>query len=163
EPGAWPAATPAETGLDPQRLDAAIAYHHAHETRWRRDFITDRGVFVGVADEPESAGSVLGPIRPRGGPSGLVVRGGRAGPEWGRLVGEGGETDGVEMSFSIAKSYLAALTGVAVARGLIPSIDARVADTATDDGFVSAQNRGITWRHLLQQTSEWSGSVFGKP
>jgi CubicO group peptidase (beta-lactamase class C family) len=156
EPGAWPAATPAETGLDPQRLDAAIAYHHAHETRWRRDFITDRGVFVGVADEPESAGGVLGPIRPRGGPSGLVVRGGR-------LVAEWGEADRVEMSFSIAKSYLAALTGVAVARGLIPSIDARVADTATDDGFVSAQNRGITWRHLLQQTSEWSGSVFGKP
>ena len=81
--GDWPAVTPAEAGLDPQRLDAAITYHRAHETRWRRDFITDRGVFVGVADEPESAGGVLGPIRPRGGPSGLVVRGGRLVAEWG--------------------------------------------------------------------------------
>ena len=39
---------------------------------------------------------------------------------------------------------------------------ARVADHALDDGFTSEQNRDITWRHLLTQTSEWSGSVFGK-
>ena len=155
-PDHWPTATPEDAGLDAQRLEAAIAYHHAHETRWRRDFITDRGVFVGVADEPETAGGVLGPIRPRGGPSGLVVRGGR-------LVAEWGETARVEMSFSIAKSYLAALAGVAVGRGLIRSIDDRVSDTASDDAFDGAQNRGITWRHLLQQTSEWSGSMFGKP
>ena len=154
--GDWPTATPEDAGLDAQRLDAAIAYHHAHETRWRRDFITDRGVFVGVADEPEAAGGVLGPIRPRGGPSGLVVRGGR-------LVAEWGETERVEMSFSIAKSYLAALAGVAVGCGLIRSIDDRVSDMASDDAFASAQNRGITWRHLLQQTSEWSGGMFGKP
>ena len=154
--GDWPAATPADAGLDPQRLDAAIAYHRAHETRWRRDFITDRGVFVGVADEPDSAGGVLGPILPRSGPSGLVVRGGRVVAEW-------GETERVEMSFSIAKSYLAALAGVAVARGLIRSIDDHVSDTATDDEFASPQNRGIRWRHFLQQTSEWSGTVFGKP
>jgi len=155
-PDAWPAAAPAELGLDPHRLDEAIAYHLAHETRWRRDFITARGVFVGVADEPDNAGGVLGPIKPRGGPSGLVMR-------RGYLVAEWGETERVEMSFSIAKSYLAALTGIAVARGLIRSIDDRVSDDATDDAFASEHNRMVTWRHLLQQTSEWSGTVFGKP
>jgi CubicO group peptidase (beta-lactamase class C family) len=67
------------------------------------------------------------------------------------------------MSFSIAKSYLSTLAGVAVARGLIRDLDDRVSDSAADDGFASAQNRGITWRHLLQQTSEWSGTLFGKP
>jgi CubicO group peptidase (beta-lactamase class C family) len=154
--GDWPTARPEDAGLDAQRLDAAIAYHHAHETRWRRDFISDRGVFVGVADEPETAGGVLGPIRPRGGPSGLVVRGGR-------LVAEWGETERVEMSFSIAKSYLAALAGVAVGRGLIRSLDDPVRDYATDQDFASEQNRAITWRHLLHQTSEWSGTLFGKP
>ena len=106
----WPTATPADVGLDARRVDEAIAYHRAHETRWRPDFITERGVFVGVADEPERAGGVLGPIRPRGGPSGLIVRGGR-------LIAEWGESERVEMSFSIAKSYLAALAGVAVGRG----------------------------------------------
>ena len=152
----WPTATPAEMGLDPRRLDEAIAHHVAHETRWRRDFITARGVFVGVADEPDSAGGVLGPIKPRGGPSGLVLR-------RGYLVAEWGETERVEMSFSIAKSYLAALTGIAVARGLIRGLDDPVSEYATDDGFASEHNRMVTWRHLLQQTSEWSGAVFGKP
>src|SRR5205807_260766 len=34
---------------------------------------------------------------------------------------------------------------------------------ALDDGFESPQNRPITWRHLLHQTSEWEGTLWGKP
>jgi CubicO group peptidase (beta-lactamase class C family) len=67
------------------------------------------------------------------------------------------------MSFSIAKSYLAVLAGLAVARGLIRSIDDPVRDYARDDGFASPHNRTITWRQLLQQTSEWQGTLWGKP
>jgi CubicO group peptidase (beta-lactamase class C family) len=155
-PGDWPTAKPGEAGLDAGRLDGAMEYHRAHESPWRRDFITDAGRFIGVADEPDSAGGVIGPVKPRGGPSGLVVRGGRVVAEW-------GETERVEMSFSIAKSYLAALAGVAVGRGLIKNLDDPVRAYATDDGFDSEQNRTITWRQLLQQTSEWSGTLFGKP
>src|SRR5207247_1138133 len=81
----------------------------------------------------------------------------------GRVVADWGDTERVEMSFGIAKSYLAALAGVAVAHGLIETIDDPVRDYATDNAFVSEQNRAITWRHLLQQTSEWSGTLFGKP
>jgi CubicO group peptidase (beta-lactamase class C family) len=50
-----------------------------------------------------------------------------------------------------------------VARGLIRDVDDAVAGYALDDHFTSAQNRGITWRHLLQQTSEWQGTLWGKP
>ena len=32
-----------------------------------------------------------------------------------------------------------------------------------DDGFASPHNRAITWRHLLQQTSEWQGTLWDKP
>ena len=67
------------------------------------------------------------------------------------------------MTFSIAKSYLAVLAGVAVDRGLIRDIDEPVHAYGLDDGFESPQNRGITWRHLLQQTSEWQGTLWGKP
>jgi CubicO group peptidase (beta-lactamase class C family) len=49
-----------------------------------------------------------------------------------------------------------------VGDGLIKSIDDKVAGYVEDDGFASAQNRDITWRHLLTQTSEWQGTVFGK-
>src|SRR5207245_1548065 len=45
--------------------------------------------------------------------------------------------------------------------GLAAAIDYHRA--ALDDGFESPQNRPITWRHLLQQTSEWEGTLWGKP
>ena len=32
-----------------------------------------------------------------------------------------------------------------------------------DEGFASPHNRAITWRHLLQQTSEWQGVLWDKP
>ena len=67
------------------------------------------------------------------------------------------------MTFSIAKSYLALLTGLAVDRHLVRSVDDRVADYVTDDGFTSGQNAPITWRHLLEQTSEWQGTLFDRP
>jgi CubicO group peptidase (beta-lactamase class C family) len=36
-------------------------------------------------------------------------------------------------------------------------------DYALDDGFDSPQNRSITWRHMLWQTSEWEGTLWDKP
>ena len=152
----WQARPPAELGLDPAALDAAIAFHRAHETPWRPDFLTASGRYVGVADEPESMGGALGPVFPRGGPAGLILRGGVIAAEW-------GDTRRADMSFSIAKSYLAVLAGIAVARGLIRDIDDRVADYPGGEAYRDDQNRGITWRHLLQQTSEWQGTLFGKP
>jgi CubicO group peptidase (beta-lactamase class C family) len=67
------------------------------------------------------------------------------------------------MTFSVAKSYLAVLAGLAVARGLIRAVDEPVRVAAPDADFASPQNRDITWRHLLQQTSEWQGTLWGKP
>ncbi|HXJ80432.1 MAG TPA: hypothetical protein VMS64_17355 [Candidatus Methylomirabilis sp.] len=83
---AWPAG---DLGFDPSGLAEAIVFHRAHETPWRPGFITASGRYIGVADEPESSG-VLGPVRPRGGPNGLVVRGGRIAAKWASLVAEHG-------------------------------------------------------------------------
>jgi CubicO group peptidase (beta-lactamase class C family) len=147
---------PALPGMRADGLAAAIEYHRAHETRWRHDFLTEAGRYIGVDDEPPAPDDVLGPVRPRGGANGLILRAGVVAAEW-------GDTGRADMSFSVAKSYLAALAGVAVMRGLIRSIDDPVRDHALDDGFESPQNRSITWRHLLQQTSEWQGTLWGKP
>ncbi len=137
-------------------LAAAIAYHRAHETSWRRDFLTESGRYIGVNDEPPAPGDVLGPVRPRGGPNGVILRGGS-------LVAEWGDTHRADMTFSVAKSYLAALAGLALMRGLVKDLDDPVRPYALDDGFDSPQNRAITWRHLLQQTSEWQGTLWSKP
>jgi CubicO group peptidase (beta-lactamase class C family) len=81
----------------------------------------------------------------------------------GWLVAEWGDTARADMTFSVTKSYLALLAGLAVADGLIKSLDDPARELALDDGFESPQNRAITWRQLLQQTSEWEGTVWGKP
>src|SRR5262249_36174582 len=132
-----------------------IEYHRAHETTWRRDFLASSGRYIGVADEPPAPGDVLGPVEPRGGPNGLVLRDGVIAAEW-------GDTSRPDMTFSIAKSYLAVVAGVAADRGLIRDLDDPLHGYGLDDGFDSSHNRSITWRHLLQQTSEWQGELWGK-
>ena len=87
-------------------------------------------------------------------PGGLILRGGRIVAEW-------GDTARADMTFSIAKSYLAILAGLAFDDGLI-ALDDPVARTVDDPAFASAHNAPITWRHLLQQSSEWQGELFGK-
>jgi CubicO group peptidase (beta-lactamase class C family) len=133
-------------------LDEAIRYALAHETPWPRDLRVhlESGFF-----EPPPHNEVLGPIRPRGGPNGLVIRGGEVVARW-------GNTRQVDFSFSVAKSYLSLLAGIAWADGLFREMDEPVRLTVKDGGFEGPHNGAITWRHLLQQTSEWEGTLFGK-
>ena len=133
-------------------LDEAVRYAISHETPWPRDL---RAHIEAGFLEPPPHNEILGPIRPRGGPNGLVMRGGEVVARW-------GDTRQVDFTFSVAKSYLSLLAGIAVADGLIREIDEPVAATVDDGGFEGAHNGAITWRHLLQQTSEWEGTLFGK-
>jgi len=151
-PAPWPAVPPAEAGFDPHRLEEAIAFAMAQETPWPRDL---RAHLESGHFEPPPDNAILGPVAPRGGPNGLILR-------HGRLVARWGDTRQVDMTFSVAKSYLALLAGLAVADGLIPDLDARVAESVEDGGFEGPHNGAITWRHLLQNTSEWEGTLFCK-
>jgi CubicO group peptidase (beta-lactamase class C family) len=67
------------------------------------------------------------------------------------------------MTFSIAKSYLSILAGIAYDCGLIPDPDEPINRRVVDDAFAAPHNRAITWSHLLQQTSEWEGTLWDKP
>jgi CubicO group peptidase (beta-lactamase class C family) len=133
-------------------LDEAVRYAESHETPWPRDLRAhiEAGFF-----EPPPHNEILGPIRPRGGPNGLVLRRGDVVARW-------GDTRQVDFTFSVAKSYLSLLAGIAVADGLIRELDEPVRLTVDDGGFAGPHNGAITWRHLLQQTSEWEGTLFGK-
>ena len=149
---AWPSATPQEAGFDSGRLEAAIAFAAAHESPWRRDIAAQlaAGNF-----EPPPDNEVIGPVAPRGAPNGLLLR-------HGKLIASWGDTRQVDMTFSVAKSYLSILAGIAVADGLIPDLDEPIARTVGDGGFEGPQNSRVTWRQMLQLTSEWEGSLFGK-
>jgi len=149
----WQRAEPEAAGLDRAALADAVAFAQAHETPWGRNLhkvITD-----GHFEEGPHAG-IIGPTRPRGDANGLVRR-------FGRIVAGWGDTRRVDMTFSVAKSYLSILAGLAVDDGLIADLDEPVARTVQDGGFEDRHNGAITWRHLLQQTSEWEGTLWGKP
>jgi len=150
---AWERCQPADAGLDPALVEAAARGAFEHETPWSRDLA--QMIATDFGEEPPW-NEALGPVRPRGGPNGLVVRGGRIVAEW-------GDTVQIDQTFSVAKSYLAILAGLAWDRGLLPDIDEPVCRTVDDGGFDPPHNHRITWRHLLQQTSEWEGELWGKP
>jgi CubicO group peptidase (beta-lactamase class C family) len=69
------------------------------------------------------------------------------------------------MTFSVTKTFLSTVVGVAYDRGLIKNVTDRVATYMPQgvDLFSSAHNAPITWEHLLRQTSDWSGTLWGKP
>ncbi len=147
----WQRSPPADLGMSAGQLDEAVSFAQSHEIEWPRD----PGKANVTADPPEHAAK-LGPFRDRGGPAGIVLRSGCIVAEWGDLAR-------VDLTFSATKSYIATLAGLAVDRGLIRNVNDRVSDYVHDDTFASSHNGTITWRHLLQQTSEWEGTLFDKP
>jgi CubicO group peptidase (beta-lactamase class C family) len=152
----WKTLDAAAAGFDPGRLSAAVAFAETHETSWPYD-LEKEGNTPGMTQiEKAPWNEILGPLKPRGRPNGLVLRAGRIVAQW-------GDPSRVDMTFSIAKSYLAILAGLAVGDDLIASIDDPVSAAVDAPEFASARNRKVTWRHLLTQTSEWEGTLFDKP
>jgi CubicO group peptidase (beta-lactamase class C family) len=151
----WQLQDPSKYGMDSTKLDEIVAFANDHETMASQD-LAEGIASVLQAQEPAPWNEILGPTKPRGKPNGLIMR-------HGRLVAEWGDTERVDMTFSATKSYLGILAGVAVARGLIRSVDDPMRDYALDDGFDTPHNATITWRHMLQQTSEWEGTLWDKP
>lgn len=144
----------AAAGFDLAALAAAVAFARAHESTMNRDI--GQALADGHFGEPWPIGQTIGPVKDRQDPSGLILR-------HGQLVTSWGDIDRVDMTFSISKSYLAICAGLAVDDGLIGDIDAPVRDLVDIDLFASRQNRAITWRQLLQLTSEWQGTLWDKP
>jgi CubicO group peptidase (beta-lactamase class C family) len=146
---------------DRQELTAlmpAANWAGANEIPWSRDLAIE---IPRQFDEEPPWNEVLGPVRPRGGPNGLVLRGGKIAAEW-------GDTVQIDQTFSVAKSYLSILAGLAFDRGMIRDVHEPVGrtpgiDWGDDGGFEGPHNGKITWHHLLQQTSEWEGTLWDKP
>ena len=148
----WERRAPEAVGLDPEKVRQAVAFAQEHEVAWLRNLRAQ--IEKDVANEPYPA--VLGDTKDRGGPAGMIVRHGYIAAEWGDVFR-------VDMSFSLAKSYLSALAGLALDRGLIKNIDDPVWKYVHDGGFDSPRNSKVTWRMLLNQTSEWEGVLWDKP
>jgi len=141
-------------------LAQAARFAQAHEVPWSRDpkaAPAPGQVPWGVHhDDPPPFNRLRGPVHARGPQSGIVRQRGEEVAAW-------GEPERPDLTFSVAKSYLALLAGVAQGQRLLPDENAPVVARLPGIGFDSTHNRAVTWAHLLTQTSEWEGSCFGLP
>ena len=142
---AWQHKQPEAVGMDSALLDQAVAYAKTQASTIPADFST----------QVETFGRVLGPLpKERGETNGMIVRNGYIVAEW-------GDTRRVDPTYSVAKSFLSTLCGLAVDRGMIKSVQDPVKKYVSD-GYDTPHNAKVTWEEHLQQTSEWEGTMWGK-
>ena len=146
----WQQKTPDEVGLDPGRIQEAVNFALSNEYAGEKDLRL--AILKGFSREPGH--TLLGPTKERGGPAGAIIKDGY-------LVAQWGDIERVDMTFSVTKSYLSTTAGLAVEDGLITSVQDLVQDYVWDDTYRGEHNSQITWEHLLHQTSDWSGTLFG--
>jgi CubicO group peptidase (beta-lactamase class C family) len=176
-PGAgedWQHRTPQQVAIDPARLKEAIDFAVSKESKAPRNL--ELAHYQTFGREPFGDG--VGPFKERGDPTGLIIR-------HGYIVAEWGDPHRVDMTFSVTKSFLSTTVGLAYDRGLIRDVQDRVRDYmapvvvfAPDSRtsraerlgesevlqpFETEHNRKLTWDHLLRQTSDWEGTLWGKP
>jgi CubicO group peptidase (beta-lactamase class C family) len=151
----WQRRTPQQAGFDPARLADAIAFAVANENPLPKDLVLAHAQTY-AANEPFDA--LLGPVKERAALNGLIVHRGYVVADW-------GETRRVDMSFSVTKTFLTTVVGLAWQKGLIRDVNDRVRGymPAGVDMFEAPHNQPITWDHLLRQTSDWQGTLWGKP
>lgn len=170
----WVHKKPEEVGVDAVKLKEAVDFAIAHETKSPRSM--EQNHYQTFGKEP--FGDAIGPMKERGAPTGIIIKNGYVIAEW-------GEPYRPDMTHSVTKSFLSATVGLAFDRGLIKNISDTVyrdmapihlyapietGNKADHFGkpqmlelFNTPHNRTITWNDLLRQTSDWEGTLWGKP
>jgi len=146
----WETRTPRQVKLDTDAIQQAVDFVKNNEYSGEKDLRL--AILKGFSREPDH--KLLGPTKERGGPAGMIIKDGYIIAQW-------GDIKRVDMTFSVTKSYLSTTTGLAIDDGLISSVKDKVDEYVWDGTFRGAHNEQITWEHLLHQTSDWSGTLFG--
>lgn len=144
--GSWAKRSAAELGMDQAALDAAVQFAQSRESTRAMDFSDQERIF----------GSMLGSVpNIRAKTNGLVIY-------KGYVVAEFGDTSWADPTYSVAKSMMATVAGIAVRDGKLGNLDEPVGRTVKDGGYDSPRNALVTWKMHLQQETEWEGTMFGK-
>lgn len=171
--GNWESKKPSDFGIDSIKLQEAIKFAISNENKLPRDQELSQALSFGK--EPFSDG--IGPFAERGGPAGIIIY-------KGYIISTWGDIEKVDHTHSVTKSFLSTVVGIAVDRGMIKNIhdkvytymppvevfDNIVYRKPEDLGrpyflepFNTPHNKKISWDHLLRQTSDFEGILWGKP
>jgi CubicO group peptidase (beta-lactamase class C family) len=165
--GSWKKQSPVQSGFDTAKLNAAIRFAIKNESKNPRSMELSQKMSFGK----EPFGEAIGPFADRGDPTGLIIH-------KGYIVAEWGEPSRVDMVHSVSKSFLSTVIGLAADRNKI-SLEWAVSgdvwavqlyDTANPGAdpvfiypFKEERNSNIDWETMLRQTSDWEGTLWGKP
>lgn len=169
----WEHKSPSFFSIDSIKIKEALDYAMAHENTQPKNLWLSQAMQFGK--EPFS--DPIGPMADRGPAAGIVIY-------KGYIIAEWGNPSSVEMTHSVTKSLVSSVVGLAYEKGLISSLDDKVytylppvevvsaeaqlnenpiAKTSFIYPFGTEHNRKISWDHLLRQTSDWEGVLWGKP
>jgi CubicO group peptidase (beta-lactamase class C family) len=170
----WDRRKPEQAKFDAVKLQEAVDFAVSSESKTPRDL--ELAHYQSFGREP--FGEAVGAFKERADAAGMIVKNGYIVAEW-------GDTSRVDMTFSVTKSFVSTVIGLAFDRKLIKNLQepvylsmAPVSAYNPLDKFDNAQrfgkskflelfetehNRKITWEHLLRQTSDWEGTLWGKP
>ena len=170
----WERRAPQQAKIDAVKLKEAVDFAVANESKAPRNL--ELAHYQTFGREP--FGEAVGAFKERGDATGIILRNGYIVAEW-------GDPQRVDMTFSVTKSFLSTVVGLAFDRKLIKSLQEPVRNYSApvsiyqptekyDDAerfgktrflelFETEHNRKITWEHLLRQTSDWEGTLWGKP
>lgn len=146
----WQVKKPEEVKMNKYWLDSAVNLALKSENKVDKDLRIAN--MKSYSREPGY--KIIGPVKERGGPAGLVIKNGYIVAQW-------GDVNRVDMTFSVTKSYLSTVAGLASDNGLIKNVTDKVNNYVWDGSFDGEHNSKITWDHLLNQSSDWSGTLFG--
>jgi len=146
----WEEKLPKAVDIKVKGLQLAVDFAKENEYSGSRDLRI--AILKGFEREPFH--KILGPTKKRGGPAGMILKNGYIIAKW-------GDTKRVDMTFSVTKSFLSTMAGLAEDHGLIASTKDKAGSYIWDGTFEGTHNSKITWEHLLQQNSAWSGELWG--
>lgn len=146
----WEEKSSKDLKFDEDKLNEAVNFAISNEYTGSRDLRI--AILKGFEREPFH--KILGPTKKRGGPAGMILKNGY-------LIAKWGDTKRVDMTFSVTKSFLSTVAGMAIDNELISDANDKVENYIWDGTFEGEHNGKITWEHLLQQNSDWSGELWG--
>jgi CubicO group peptidase (beta-lactamase class C family) len=144
-----------DVGMDAARVDEAVKLAIDSESTTPRDQALMAAESFGRSEPFDTP---IGPMKIRAGANGVILR-------HGYIVAEWGDTKSVDMTHSVTKTFLTTVVGLAWQRGLIHDVNDYARDymPPSVDLFEAPHNKNIKWDHLLRQTSDWQGTLWGKP
>lgn len=171
----WETKTPNSVGMNASKLQEAVDFAIENETNAPRDQEQNHYT-LSFGKEPYGYG--IGPFKTRGSATGLIIKDGYIVAQW-------GDPSRVDMTHSVTKTFLSSTVGLAWDQGLIQLDDPVYKDMAPVIPYEpynmarnkfegwgiphvlslwdTEHNQKITWNHLLRQTSDWEGTLWGKP